>query len=123
QPNSKKSSKPPTVEKPPGKKKKVAATVSTDPNRVIGVFRRMGAGHGYVRPAATPRSLGKTQDVYIADRDSGDASSGDTVLVKIVKSRRPGREGLQGEVLEIVERETHQFVGLYFEQSGQGYVQ
>ena len=45
-----------------------------------------------------------------------------TVLVQISK-RRPGEPGLRGEIVEILERQTHQFVGTYFESRGSGYVQ
>ncbi len=40
-------------------------------------------------------------------------------LKKKTESRRPNPEG---EIIEIIERETHQFVGTYFEQGGQAYV-
>jgi len=91
--------------------------------RVTGVFRRADAGFGFVRPAGSAPGADRTQDVFISARDAGDAATGDTVLVRLkkkVESRRPNPEG---EIVEIIERDTHQFVGTYFEESGTSYVQ
>jgi ribonuclease R len=90
--------------------------------RVAGVFQRTKKGFGFVRPrGATSEDREKT-DIYIPADRAGDASTGDTVLVQLLK-HRPGEPGLRGEIVEIIERETHQFVGTYFESGGCGYVQ
>ena len=86
----------------------------TRPGRIAGVFQRTKKGFGFVRPhGATAEDREKT-DIYIPADRAGDASTGDTVLVQLLK-HRPGEPGLRGEVVEIIERETHQFVGTYFE--------
>jgi ribonuclease R len=90
--------------------------------RVTGVFRRAEAGFGFVRPAGSAPGADRTQDIFIAIKDTLDAATGDTVLVRLkkkVESRRPNPEG---EIVEIIERQTHQFVGTYFEQEGSAYV-
>jgi ribonuclease R len=82
-------------------------------NRLVGVFRRSEAGHGFVRPSGITPGDG-AHDIYVAARESGDASTGDTVIVQLLPGR--GRfPGPRGEIVEIVERQTHQFVGTYAE--------
>src|SRR5439155_24370316 len=51
--------------------------------QVTGVFRRAGAGFGFVRPAGSAPGADRTLDVFIAAKDSGDAATGDTVLVRL----------------------------------------
>ena len=60
-------------------------------------------------------------DIYIAAKRSSSASTGDLVAVRLLKGRRRG-PNLEGEIVEILERETHQFVGTYFESAGGAYV-
>ncbi len=91
--------------------------------RVTGVFRRMPAGYGFVRPSGVASPADRSGDVFIAANYSMDASSGDIVLVAISKKRDIRRPNPEGEIIEIIERETHQFVGTYFEAGGNGYVQ
>ena len=106
-----------------------ATTDGSSPNSkrnshgIPGVFRRMAAGYGFVRPSNTPRSEGKHQDIYIAAKNTRDASSGDTVLVRLNKKGRPGKPGPEGAIIEVIERETNRFVGTYFERGGQGLVE
>jgi ribonuclease R len=105
----------------------------TDPNagtsaagggyRVTGVFRRTEAGYGFVRPAGSAPGADRTQDIFIAARDAIDAASGDTVLVRLKRKVDPRRRNPEGEIIEVIERETHQFVGTYFEAGGTAYVQ
>jgi len=90
--------------------------------RVTGVFRRMAAGYGFVRPAGTAAG-DRSGDVFIAANHAQDAASGDIVLVALSRKRDIRRPNPEGEIVEILERETHQFVGTYFEAGGNGYVQ
>lgn len=92
-------------------------------DRITGEFHRVQAGYGFVRPSATPRDAGRTLDIFISAKNCGDAASGDKVVVRLHDKKRGGRAGLEGEILEIIERETNQFVGTYFERAGQGKVQ
>jgi ribonuclease R len=100
-----------------------APTVSKENGyRVTGIFRRADAGFGFVRPAGSAPGADRTQDIYISKYDAGDAATGDTVLVRLKKKVESRRLNPEGEIVEIIERETHQFVGVYFEEGGQSYV-
>jgi ribonuclease R len=86
----------------------------------IGVYRGTGSGFGFVRPHAVDEVVGP--EIYIPEGAALDAATGDTVLVRI--KRKPSRPDLgpSGEVVQVVERATREFVGTYFEREGQGYV-
>ena len=76
-------------------------------------------GFGFVRPhTATARA----DQIYIAPEAAGDASSGDEVVVKIIK--RPKRAGMniEGRIVQILARASGLFVGTYFEDGAGGYV-
>jgi len=93
-------------------------------SEVRGVFRRAAGGYGFVRPAGTKAARGREEDIYIPAHKSGDASDGDTVLVRLGRPRQRGPEQrARGEVVEVITRETRQFVGSYFESDGTGQVQ
>ncbi|HMF20344.1 MAG TPA: ribonuclease R [Gemmataceae bacterium] len=85
-----------------------------------GIFRKNENGFGFVRPHVVDGSVGK--EIYIPQEAVGDAATGDEVLVRI--KRKPGRAhlGPSGEIMQVLERATHQFVGTYFEREGLGYV-
>ncbi|MFM8892709.1 MAG: ribonuclease R family protein [Planctomycetia bacterium] len=51
-----------------------------------------------------------------------DAATGDTVRVRLSRSRDAGRPGPAGEVVEVVARRTTRFVGSYFEAAGGAWV-
>ena len=87
----------------------------------IGIFRRAAGGYGFVRPleaAAGDRS----GDIHISAAAALDAASGDTVRVRLARSRDVRRPGPSGEIVEIVARRTTRFVGTYFEAAGGGWV-
>ena len=98
--------------------------------RVVGAFDRTKKGFGFVRPAARPSSANaspstaaeEARDIYIPAKRTGDAATGDVVLVQLLPPR-PRDPGPRGEIVEIIERQTHQFVGTYFESAGSAYVQ
>ena len=92
-------------------------------NLVTGVFRRAQAGFGFVRPAGSIAGADRKLDVFIPADRARDASSGDTVLVRLQKTRDVRRPNPVGEVVEVLERDTHQFVGTYFESAGNAYAQ
>ncbi|HUY88712.1 MAG TPA: ribonuclease R [Pirellulales bacterium] len=90
--------------------------------QLSGVFRRTQQGFGFVRPAGAGVTHTREQDIFIGAEHAGDAASGDLVLVRLLKGR--GRFGQpQGAIVEVIERETHQFVGTYFERNGAAFVQ
>ncbi|MFM7070231.1 MAG: ribonuclease R family protein [Planctomycetota bacterium] len=83
---------------------------------VTGVFRRASGGFGFVRPqGSAPRD--REGDIYIPLEATGDAASGDVVTVRV--DRRPihrgGRMRAAGEIVEVLERQTRRFVGVYEE--------
>ena len=88
-------------------------------NAIIGLFRRSARGFGFVRPhTATARA----DQIHIALEAAGDASSGDEVVVKIIKRpRRPGTN-IEGRIVQILARASGLFVGTYFEDGAGGYV-
>jgi ribonuclease R len=90
-------------------------------NRVLGVFQRNQKGFGFVRLDQPGVAAEKAKDIYVAAEDSADASTGDVVLVELTRKRR-GDVGPRGRIVEVVERQTHEFVGTYFESAGAAYV-
>jgi ribonuclease R len=102
------------------KTKKPPAPSRSTGNRLIGVFQRNKKGFGFVR---LPRdaSAGEIKDIYVPADRAGDAASGDTVAVQVNRQHRGG-PGPRGEIVEILERQTSQFVGTYFESAGSAYV-
>jgi ribonuclease R len=90
---------------------------------VTGIYRKASGGYGFVKPAFDPLTGGTGPDILIREEFALDAASGDEVLVKITK--RPKRAealGPTGEIVQIINRATRQFVGAYFERDGQGFV-
>lgn len=87
---------------------------------VTGIFRRAPSGFGFVRPHAVGGNAGP--EIFISETDAADAATGDEVLVRIL--RKPNRPdmGPKGEILQVLERSTRQFVGTYFEREGQSFV-
>jgi ribonuclease R len=90
---------------------RVAPGAGPGKNRVVGSFRRTAKGSGFVRPRTPGVPYDKTQDIFIPPDRTGDAASGDVVLVQVRGRTSHGRRA--GEVVDIIERQTHQFVGTY----------
>ncbi len=89
---------------------------------VVGIFRRTAGGYGFVRPLDAPAG-DRSHDVHVAAAACGDAASGDTVRVRLGRTRDARRPGPTGEIVEIVKRRTTRFVGSYLEAAGQAWVQ
>ena len=87
---------------------------------VTGVFRRVEAGFGFLRVG--PDQLPGVREVFIPAAASGNAASGDEVLVRITRRSSRPEKNPEGEILRVLERATHQFVGTYFEREGEGLV-
>ena len=105
---------------PDGVKKKLKPPAE---GHVTGVFRRNQAGFGFVRPAGTLPGQGREQDIYVGADAARDAASGDVVLVRLLKGGGGRSRGVRGAIVEVIERETHQFVGTYLDRGGSGWVQ
>jgi len=109
-------------------KRKAKAKPSGDSKHFVGTFRRMSGGFGFVRPEGTLRAEGRDADVYIPANKAGDAASGDIVSVRLESRRGRAPTGggsgkLEGRIIDVLERATNRFVGVYFEQAGMGMVQ
>jgi ribonuclease R len=89
-------------------------------DRLVGVFHRTSKGFGFVRPESSARD--PANDIYIPQQWTGDAATGDAVVVQLHRGR-PGQRGPRGQIVEVLDRQTHQFVGTYFESAGSAYVQ
>jgi ribonuclease R len=87
---------------------------------ITGTYRRTSTGVGFVRPHLIEGQSGA--EVRISEDHSLDAATGDSVLVRL--TRKPNRPDMlaTGQIVRILERATHQFVGTYFEREGQGLV-
>jgi len=92
------------------------------PGHLSGTFQRTAGGFGFVRPSGAGSSHDRSQDFYIAAEHTLDAANGDIVLVRPLKQKTGGRRGTRAEIVEVLERQTRQFVGTYFESSGSAYV-
>jgi len=103
--------------------------------QVVGVFQRTQKGFGFVRPS--PASIeddgqrgketsGEVKDIFVPAKYTLDAATGDVVAVEVKPGRHPQadtRPGPRGRVVEVLERQTRQFVGTYFESEGSAFVQ
>jgi ribonuclease R len=87
---------------------------------VTGVYRASAGGFGFVRPHRIEGNAGP--DVYIPGGKALDAATGDEVLVRLLRKPAGRDQSPTGEILRVLERATHQFVGTYFEREGQGFV-
>ena len=96
-------------------------------NRIVGKFQRTKKGFGFVRPTGASVKVDaddpRANDIYIPAKRSSDAATGDLVVVQPLKKGQDRTRGPRGEIVEILERQTHQFVGTYFESDGSAYVQ
>ncbi|MEI8376490.1 MAG: ribonuclease R, partial [Planctomycetota bacterium] len=97
--------------------------------QVVGIFQRTRKGFGFVRPS--PVSIeedgqrgkeGEAKDILVPAQYTLDAASGDLVAVEVKHGGR-GELGPRGRVIEVLERQTRQFVGTYFEAEGSAFVQ
>lgn len=87
---------------------------------LTGIFRKAPAGFGFVRP--NPEEGHKFNEVYIPEESVRDATTGDVVLVRIRPSRKRHERGPKGDIVQVLERATRQFVGTYFTRDGQFFV-
>ncbi|MEO8493568.1 MAG: ribonuclease R [Planctomycetota bacterium] len=103
----------------PSAEKPVAGTPT---NFVTGTFRKAVAGFGFVRPKDPDVAKRIGEDIHISETKTLDASSGDLVAVRL-KKKAGTAERVRGEIVEILERDKNQFVGVYSERNDMGFVQ
>jgi ribonuclease R len=87
---------------------------------LTGIFRKAAAGFGFVRP--NPDEGHKFTEVFIPEEAIRDATTGDVVMVRLRQSRVRHERGPKGEIVQVLERATSQFVGTYFTRDGQFFV-
>ncbi len=85
-----------------------------------GLFRRLPSGAGIVMPHK--HDAAGTYEILIPADHTHDAANGDEVLVRVVRKPNRTYATAMGEIMEVLERATSQFVGTYFERDRQGYV-
>lgn len=90
-----------------------AKRAKTRRDELVGRFRRTSKGFGFVKPRAGAPGAQPPPDIYVSAKRAGDASTGDLVRVRLRRRRGDDQERQRGEVVEILERDTHQFVGSY----------
>lgn len=92
---------------------------------IAGTIKKTGSGAGFLIPHHKPDDIAHDQrhsgDLYISERDLGDAHTGDEVYATVINRQR-GNGQICGRVVEIIERASTTFVGTYFEAQGEGYV-
>jgi ribonuclease R len=90
-----------------------AAALGGAGDSIRGKFRRaMGGGFGFVRPSSGGTGVNDDvpEDVFIPPGSTGGAMEGDLVEVQISPGRRGGIEGV---VIDVVQRERRQFTGTF----------
>lgn len=88
---------------------------------VTGMIKRTSGGFGFLIQHSG--SVPPPEDIYISQKNLGNAMTGDEVVVKLLKGKgRPG-DRIRGRVEQILQRATNCFVGTYFERGGNGYVE
>ena len=87
---------------------------------LTGIFRKANAGFGFVRPNQDEGH--KFAEVFIPEDAVRDATTGDVVLVRVRPGRKKHERGPKGDILQVLERATRQFVGTYFIRDGLFYV-
>ncbi|TWU18372.1 ribonuclease R family protein [Allorhodopirellula heiligendammensis] len=94
-----------------------AAAIGGPSDSVRGKFRRaMGGGFGFVRPSSGGGGADddRPDDIFVPPGATGGAMDGDLVEVEISPSRRGGIEGV---VINVVQRERRQFTGTFYSQA------
>jgi ribonuclease R len=87
---------------------------------ITGTYRRSSKGFGFVRPKG---SNDKSEQIFIPPDAGRDASTGDEVVVKIVKKAKGPGTNPEGKILQVTNRASGLFVGNYFEKNAAGYVE
>ncbi len=101
-----------------------AAAPAVQAAGIVGTFQRAAGGFGFVKPRASDTDRAGRADIYIPAKRAADAATGDRVRVRLLKPKgRGAAQRWEGQIVEVLERETHQFVGRYRPYRGQPLVQ
>jgi ribonuclease R len=88
--------------------------------RVIGTFRANPRGFGFI----IPHQANAHGDLFVGQRDTANAMTGDTVVAKVVKKGvRAGQTRYSGVIVEILERGRNEFVGTLLQSGDEWLVQ
>lgn len=98
------------------------AVASGNPDVIRGTFRPAVGGFGFVRPNAGGTKTEGPEDVFIPPGQTMAAMDGDVVEVRVRgRSDRRG-SGVEGTILQILQRARRQFTGTFQKQDGQAIV-
>ncbi len=99
--------------------KRAKPAAALEDRGIIGTYRPTSQGYGFVSPQRQPGERADAiPDVFIPPRKEMGAISGDLVRVKIGSMKGRRGQGPDGTIVEVVERQTHRFVGVYREEPG-----
>ena len=84
-----------------------------------GTYRTMSSGGGFVKPS--PVDGVASPEIRIFPENSNNAANGDLVAIQILRRGNSDRPPT-GQILSVLERKSHQFVGTYWEKGGEGFV-
>ena len=77
--------------------------------QIVGTFRANPKGFGFV----SPRQANTHGNLFIPPNATGDAMTGDIVIAKVKKQgKRDGQMQYAGEIIQVLERASHKFVGI-----------
>ena len=104
--------------------KRIINRTTGEPEKLIrGIFKRNPRGYGFVRPMEKLGAGTKAFDLFIPPDDTGDAATGDEVLVKRLRQAKgPGDRAGEGRIVKILKRSAGKFVGTYLEDRGRAWV-
>lgn len=97
-------------------------------NLIRGIFKRHPRGFGFVRPIDKLGSGTRAFDLFLPPDETGDAATGDEVLVRRISTRRGGRpasaggESTEARLVRILKRSAGQFVGTFYQERGKSWV-
>ena len=80
-----------------------------------GTYRTLSSGGGFVKPSPVDGVAGP--EIRIFPENSNNAANGDLVSIQILRRGNVDRPPT-GQILSVLERKSHQFVGTYWEKQG-----
>lgn len=86
---------------------------------IKGTYRTATSGGGFVKPLPVDGAQGP--EIRIYPENSNNAANGDMVSVQILRRGNADRAP-SGQIINVIERKSHQFVGTYWEKDGKGFV-